>query len=42
MLRQNAPAALFSYLRPIVTQISIEANMPPLILPLMNFTEKEQ
>jgi len=42
MLRQNAPAALFSYLRPIVTQITVEANIPPLVLPLMNFTEKEQ
>jgi len=42
LLRQNAPAALFSYLRPIVTQITVEANIPPLVLPLMNFTEKEQ
>jgi preprotein translocase subunit SecB len=41
MLRQNAPAALFSYLRPIVTLITVEANMPPLVLPLMNFIEKE-
>lgn len=41
MLRQNAPAALYSYLRPIITQITVEANIPPLVLPLMNFTEIE-
>ena len=39
MLRQNAPAVLFSYLRPIVTLMTVEANMPPLVLPLMNFIE---
>ena len=41
MLRQNAPAALYSYLRPIITLITVEANMPPLVLPLMNFIEIE-
>lgn len=39
-LRQNAPAVLYSYIRPIVTNLTVEANMPPLVLPLMNFTEK--
>ena len=39
VLRQNAPAVLFSYLRPIVTLMTVEANMPPLVLPLMNFIE---
>ncbi len=39
MLRQNAPAVLFSYLRPIVTLMTVEVNMPPLVLPLMNFIE---
>jgi|SRR5690554_6135190 len=39
MLRQNAPAVLFSYLRPIVTLMTVEANMPSLVLPLMNFIE---
>lgn len=39
LLRQNAPAALYSYLRPFITLITVEANMPPLVLPLMNFTE---
>lgn len=37
LLRQNAPAVLYSYLRPIITLITIEANMPPLVIPLMNF-----
>lgn len=39
MLKQNAPAILYSYLRPIITLITIEANMPPLVIPLMNFCE---
>ena len=39
MLRQNAPAILFSYVRPLITLITVEANMPPLVIPLMNFTE---
>ncbi|NLM28796.1 MAG: hypothetical protein GX211_11605 [Clostridiaceae bacterium] len=39
MLKQNAPAVLYSYLRPIISLITIEANMPPLVLPLMNFVE---
>jgi len=41
LLRQNAPAVLYSYLRPIITLITVEANMPPLVLPLMNFIENE-
>ena len=39
MLKQNAPAILFSYVRPLITLITVEANMPPLVIPLMNFTE---
>lgn len=39
MLRQNAPAILYSYIRPIITLITVEANMPPLVIPLMNFCE---
>lgn len=39
MLKQNAPAILYSYLRPIITLITVEANMPPLVIPLMNFSE---
>lgn len=37
LLKQNAPAILYSYLRPIITLITVEANMPPLVIPLMNF-----
>ena len=39
MLGRNAPATLYSYLRPIITLITVEANMPPLVIPLMNFCE---
>jgi len=39
MLKQNAPAILYSYLRPIITLITVEAIMPPLVIPLMNFSE---
>jgi len=39
MLKQNAPAILYSYIRPIITLITVEANMPPLVIPLMNFCE---
>jgi preprotein translocase subunit SecB len=39
MLKQNAPAILYSYLRPIITLITVEANIPPLVIPLMNFSE---
>ena len=37
MLKQNAPAILYSYVRPIITLMTVEANMPPLVVPLMNF-----
>ena len=37
MLNQNAPAILYSYLRPLITLITVEADMPPLVIPLMNF-----
>ena len=39
VLKKNAPAILYSYLRPIITLITVEANMPPLVMPLMNFCE---
>lgn len=38
MLSENAPAIIYSYLRPFITTITIEANFPPLVIPLMNFT----
>jgi preprotein translocase subunit SecB len=39
MLKQNAPAILFSYVRPLITLLTVEADMPPLVIPLMNFKE---
>lgn len=39
MLKQNAPAILYSYIRPIITLITVEGNMPPLVIPVMNFCE---
>lgn len=39
MLKQNAPAILYSYIRPIITLMTVEANMPPLVIPLMNFQD---
>lgn len=39
MLKQNAPAILYSYIRPIITLITVEGNMPPLVIPLVNFRE---
>lgn len=36
----NAMALLYSYARPIVTQLTTAANCTPLILPMMNFTSK--
>ena len=39
MLKQNSPAILYSYLRPLITMITAEADMPPLVIPLMNFVE---
>lgn len=37
LLNQNAPALLFSYLRPIIAGITNSAGLPPLNLPFMNF-----
>ena len=39
MLNQNAPAIIYSYLRPLITLITVEADMPPLVIPLMNFRD---
>ncbi len=40
LLKQNAPAILYSYTRPIITMMTVEANMPPLVIPLMNFQQE--
>lgn len=37
LLKENSPAILYSYLRPIITNLSLEASLPPLVIPLMNF-----
>lgn len=39
LLKENGPAILYSYLRPIITSLSVEASLPPLVIPLMNFRE---
>ena len=41
-LNENAPAILYSYLRPMITTITVDANLPPLVIPLMNFREQNQ
>ena len=40
LLDENAPAILLSYIRPFISQITLFSGNPPLILPLINFTEK--
>ena len=42
LLNENAPAILYSYLRPMITTITLDANLPPLVIPLMNFREQNQ
>lgn len=37
MLYKNAPAALLSYIRGIISQITAFSGYPALIIPLMNF-----
>lgn len=37
-MKVNAMAVLYSYARPIVTQLTTTANCSPLVLPMMNFT----
>lgn len=41
LLRTNAPAILLSYIRPIVSQLTSSSGYPPLILPLINFSNNE-
>lgn len=37
LLYENAPAILYSYLRPLITSMTMEANLTPLVIPTMNF-----
>ena len=39
LLHQNAPALIYSYARPTITRLTLEGNMPPLVLPMINFKE---
>ena len=39
VLTQNAPAILYTYSRPFITLITFEAEMPPLVIPLINFQD---
>ena len=40
MLSINGSAMLYSYMRPIFSNMSSAAGMPPLILPMMDFTKR--
>lgn len=39
LLKQNAPALLFSYIRPIIATITASSKYPAYDLPFVNFTE---
>lgn len=41
LLKSNGPAILLSYIRPYISSITVGAGFPPLILPLIDFTENE-
>ena len=41
LLRRNAPSILLSYIRPYLSNLTTGAGYPPLILPLLDFTENE-
>ncbi len=41
LLKSNAPAILLSYMRPYLSNLTTGAGYPPLILPLLDFTENE-
>lgn len=40
-LEENAPAVLLSYIRSIVTNLTLAAGLKPLVLPLLNFKNQE-
>ncbi|MEW6711420.1 MAG: protein-export chaperone SecB [Candidatus Riflebacteria bacterium] len=39
---QNAPAIMYPFLRAIVASFSSQAGIPSIIMPLMNFTQKQE
>lgn len=36
LIRENAVAVLFPYLRALISNVMVNANLPPLILPIIN------
>lgn len=38
-IKQNAVAILFPYLRALTTNVTVNANMPPVVLPTLNITK---
>lgn len=40
MLKINAPSIMLSFIRPIISSITTYAGQPPLIIPLIDFTNK--
>ena len=41
MVNQNAPAVLYPFARAIISSYTIQANIPPIVLPLINFQSKK-
>ncbi len=41
LLKINAPATLLSYIRPFIAQFTSFSGFPPLIIPLIDFTQSE-
>lgn len=41
LLKYNAPAALLSYVRPTVANLSSQAGFPPFNIPMINFAESK-
>lgn len=41
LLKSNAPAALLSYIRPIVSMITVSSKYPALNIPFIDFTRNE-
>lgn len=41
LLNSNAPAVLLSYMRPYISSVTVGSGYPPLILPLMDFTDNK-
>lgn len=41
LLKSNAPAALLSYIRPIVSMMTMSSKYPALNIPFIDFTKNE-